>query len=371
MSLRSLIPDSNSLESFVPGRRRHASGAFVDVVDVQEAYVNGFHGCFVDSDESPDWCRQIAKYARDEFRDAHGGNNWLAEQVMPSNLMGTGAGKRAINFAYIMKVMASALAGAQSMGNCVAWAERELSNTLVGMAIAAGDMRRMDYRHGTALVYGSRGTMSQGMDLGTAAQIVSTIGQSEEKDYGNGLDLSTQSLDENAGNKWGRGGPPQALKDAVKGDTIKKTWYIQDLTADLLKDALYNEGVINTGSTWTGKGPANPVCAGLKSIGGHSQACLGYDDTDEFRAWYQQTAGSAVPAGEFAVIMDQSWPPNWIALTNWPEHLWGPRPEGAWVLWFKHFVQLCGGRYGECQAQTGVNGFVPRRLPDWGTWSYL
>ena len=366
--MRDMIPESNELEAFVPRRAMLGDGS-APVQFIQAAYDQGFQGAFIDGEESPYWCKQIARYHRARFLASRAAGDRYVEDVIPASLQGTGKGKRACNWAYVMKVLPNALSGNQDYGNCVAWGVREISNTLVGMAIAAGDVKRIEVRHGTALVYGSRGSNSQGMVLDTAHEVVNTIGQSEEKDYGNGLDLSTEDKDEAAGNKWGRSGPPDALKAAVSGDTIRKVWAFQSLTADLAMDALWNEGCINTGSSYTGQGPADPICRGLKNIGGHDQACLGYDDTDEFRMWYKQTTGKTLTEPVF--IMDQSWGADWITLSNWPEQFWGPRPEGAWVLKWSDFNNLCGGRYGEAYGLTGINGFIARRLPDWGGWQCL
>ena len=61
---------------------------------------------------------------------------------------------------------------------------------------------------------------------------------------------------------------------------------------------------------------------------------------------------------------DQSWGPNWINVTNWPEQFWGPRPEGCWVTTMSDAVRIFRD-WGDAWAMTGIDGFVARRIPDW------
>jgi hypothetical protein len=68
--------------------------------------------------------------------------------------------------------------------------------------------------------------------------------------------------------------------------------------------------------------------------------------------------------------MDQSWGPDWIAMRNWPEQLWGTRPEGAFVLAMSSYLRLLAD-WGQGFGLTGAKGFVARRLPDWGSAQYL
>lgn len=371
MSIREFIPDSNTIAGFAPRHATLQPDEPTQAVYVQAAYETGFQGAFIDSDDVPLWSRKIAKSVIRKFKAERGANDWSIERTFPAALQGSGAGKRACNFQYIQKVLANALAGSQSFGNCVAWAKREISNTILGMNIATGDLGRVTHRHGTALVYGLRGSSGQGMSLSDSFETVTKIGQSEEKNYEGIADLSTQALDENAGNKWGRGGPPDALAKAVSGDTLRKAWMIESPTADIIRDILWNEGCVDTGSSYTAAGPCNPIAKGLKGIGGHDQAYLGYDDTDEFRELHAKTTGQKLSASEFVVFMDQSWGPSWIDLSNWYETLWGPRPEGMVCLLSSDALRLCGGRSGEAWGVVGAAGFLPPRMPDWGGWVCL
>jgi hypothetical protein len=93
----------------------------------------------------------------------------------------------------------------------------------------------------------------------------------------------------------------------------------------------------------------------LQAIGGHAQAVLGYDDTDEFRSWYKQNTGQTL--NDYVVIHDQSWG-NWnpISADKWPSHLWGAKPEGAWVVTGRDFMRLVS-QWWDCYAFIDMGGF--------------
>lgn len=367
-----LVPAANALQRFLPplsyGQQQQRGLRRALSIAIQEAYEGGFFGCFTSGNESPEWARQAAERGRDEFRDTAGRNRWLVAQIMPTAVQGAGRGKRALNWVYTQQARPNAYAGSQDYGNCRAWSMRACTSTLLGMAAATGDLKRLDVRHGTALVYAHRGHSSDGMAMGTGCTVVTTIGQSEEKNYGEGLDLSTEEKDEAAGARWGRSGPPQSLLDACRGDLVQRAWALGgEVTADMVQDVFWNEGVIDHGSNRTAGAASDGLISPLKRIGGHAQAALGYDDTDEFRAWYREATGKVLT--EAVVINDQSWG-NWLSLSRWPDHLWGPRPEGAWVVTMSDFLAILRN-WGDGWAMTGASGFVPRRLPDFGTAAYL
>lgn len=327
------------------------------------AWYESHHGCFGDHEGCPTWARLVARYDRQVFIDRMGLNRYRVESVFPSALTGTGEGKKSLNHLHILDYIPTAYEGRQDYNNCRSWSMKFSTMTCLGMDIASGDLHRTEFRHGTALVYGSRKSSSDsGMSMGRGCEIVTTIGQSEQKDYGF-VDLSTEKADESYGTTWGRSGPPAQLVAAVKGDQVERAYWIEQPTAALVKDLFYNQCTLDTGSQLTGSGPGNPL-VGLRSIGGHAQAATGYDDTDECRARLD------LPAGESVVFMQQSWEPNWITINNWPDDLWGKRPEGAWPITMTNFLKLVRN-WNDTWCITGINGFVARKLPDWASHIYL
>lgn len=336
------------------------------ITDIAAAYLAGYSGCLLDRPEMPEWIRQVAREDDAELQEA-GGMRMLA-QGLPSNLTGSGRGKRAMNHVYAMRYLPQAYSGSQRYGNCRAWSARHATLTLVGEQIALGAAHRLDHRHGTALVYGMRGSASQGMTMSRGIQVLLEIGQSEERAYPE-LDLSTQRADEHAGNSWGRSGTPQWLRDAVKDDRFVRGWNLgRSPNADTVRDVLWNEGIIDHGSTFTAAESRNGLISSLRSIGGHAQCCTGYDDTDEMREWVERECGVDLK-GDMLVVNQQSWG-SWLSLLKWPTDLWGPRPEGAWVVTGADFLRILGN-WGDGWGLTGVDGFVARRLPDWGSEVYL
>jgi hypothetical protein len=92
---------------------------------------------------------------------------------------------------------------------------------------------------------------------------------------------------------------------------------------------------------------------------------MGYDDTDEFREWYREKTGKRL--NDWVGIFDQSWGDDWLRVNDWPEHLWGPRPGGAFVLEGSVVAsRMLDTRYGEAIAMSRVEGFPMLELPDWG-----
>jgi len=327
------------------------------------AWYEGHSGVLCDHEDCPAWARRVARYDRDQFIAHAGVNRYRVESVFPSELAGTGEGKKSINHLHVLDYIPTAYDGNQDYNNCRSWSMKFSTMTVLGMDIASGDLHRSEFRHGTALVYGSRKSSSDsGMTMSRGCEIVTKTGQSEQKDYGF-VDLSSEKNDEAYGMNWGRSGPPAQLVEAVKGDVIERAYWVESPTAAIMKDLFYNQSTLDTGSNLTGSGPGNPL-VGLRSIGGHAQAATGYDDTDECRARLN------LPAGESVVFMQQSWPVNWITINGWPTDLWGPRPEGCWPITMTNFLKIARN-WNDTWCIVGLRGFVARRLPDWGSQIYL
>jgi hypothetical protein len=317
----------------------------------------------VDVEGEPDYARQIARAADMEFR-ASCRNGYRAEEVMSGPIVGSGKGKRSVLFQATMKVHPQTLAGSQDYGNCTSWMTREMTGTLMAIAHLLGTAQHPEDRPGTAVVYGSRGHSSQGMALSTAMSVIHNKGIQLEAAYCDGrYDLSTERADESAGNSWGRSGPPGCILEAIHNDRVDQVSAVRDVDAAM--DLLASGYPIGTGSTLTG-GSGDPICS-LKRIGGHAQACLGYDDTDEFRDWYKQATGKTLREAVF--LMDQSWG-NWNSLSHYPEHLWGPACEGLWVVTRSDFGKIIND-WGNAYAIADLVGFPLREIPDWGSSEYL
>lgn len=324
------------------------------------AYQMGFHGAFIDYEELPDWARRIARWARDKLR-RNARCELRAENAIARDLHGIGSGKRAVHFRHAMQIDPSIHTGNQDAGNCTPWMTREMVGDEWCADIAErGEAQEYVKRPGTAVVYGSRGHSGAGMDLATAMDVVHNRGIQLEISYlGGKYDLSTEARDEAAGVAWGRSGPPADLLAEIAGDRIEQVSLVTDEQA--IKDLLFMGHFLGHGSTRTARSSGDPI-APLQTIGGHAQEVMGYDDTDEFRDFYRERTGKTL--NDWVAIHDQSWG-DWNTITNWPDHLWGPKPEGAWVITGSDLMRIVR-EWGDCWAISNVLGFPMRTLPDWG-----
>lgn len=363
--LRPDVPRVNDLDLWADRIVRFRKGNQEGMAEI--ALFNGLHGTFIDSEDAPEWSRRIARWASDKLR-AECRNGWRAEDQIALELRGKGRGQRAVHFQHAMNLDPKIFTGSQSNNNCCAWCTREIVGACIAVdKIENGELHGYETRPGTAGPYANRGSRADaGMALSEGAEAVHVNGITLEKNYKEvGIDISTQKLDEAAGVKWGASGVPSALRDIVKGDLIEQVSNVQEEEAVL--DILFGGSFISTGSTRTAGDDGDPISP-IGSVGGHAQAMIGYDDTDEFRERYKQTTGKTL--NDWVGIFDQSWGPNWRTVKNWPEHLWGPRPEGAFVLVGKDAMKLIT-IWGEALAMCKVKGYPLRKLPDWGSGEYL
>jgi len=224
----------------------------------------------------------------------------------------------------------SYVANGMGVHNCVAasWGWEGM-NLIAGTQILALE-KPFEWKsvYGTALIYACRGHSGQGMTMAGAANATNKYGTQIRDLYCNGkYDFREEDKDETYGANWGSSGPPSDLT----AETILKPHRAVSsfsANADAVMDVLYNGGFIHTGSTITGESKGDPVSKAT-GVGAHAQTFIGYDDTDEFRQYYQQTTGKALT--EAVVLIGQTWG-IWNTVTNWPKHLWGAYPEGTFVL---------------------------------------
>jgi hypothetical protein len=327
------------------------------------------HGCWVDAEGVDGWMRREARYALDRLK-SNLRCQWHAGDAIADNLKGKGRGKRAVHFQLAVKLDANILSGYQNYNNCTAWSTRGgVGCCLAYDIIARGDLHEYKARPGTACIYANRGYRGDdGEALSYGIEAVHQNGIGLEIEYP-GYDLSTQKLDEAAGVKWGKSGVPADLAELIKNDLIEQVSEVSD--ADAVMDIMFGGACIITGSTKTAGGTGDPISPLGPIGGGHAQVMIGYDDTDEFRAWYEETAGKKIT--DWVAIFDQTWPETaCVKITNWPEHLWGPRPPGAFVLAGKDAMKLIDDSgYGQGTAISALAGFQLLNLPDWGAFTVL
>jgi hypothetical protein len=329
-----------------------------------KAYGHGrFHGAFLDGDGAPGWARTIARHERAMLLDTIEGDGRL-EDMISTDIQGIGKGQRAVHWNHHLRQdPVRGLRGNQDYGNCTAWALREITGCEWGTDIAhRGEPQRYTKRPGTAVTYGSRGHAGQGSALATLVRVVTTKGIQVEDVYCDGrYDLRNEVDDERYGNSWGRGGPPSCILQEIAEDKIESWGYVREEEA--IKDTLFAGHFLFHGSTLTANTSSNRLVSPLASIGGHAQALIGYDDTDEARDWIKQHTGTDL-RGDWVAINDQSWG-RWNTFPDdqWPSHLWGQRPEGVWCIKGSDLMRIVR-QWNDCIAISNVLGF-PRRDLTW------
>jgi hypothetical protein len=254
------------------------------------------------------------------------------------------------------------LAGSQDYGNCTSWAIKYLINHVLGTEIAAlGEFHQWIASAATCITYGGRGSSGQGMSLMRAVQIIRDIAIAFMIKY-DSYDLRDEDTEESLGNRWGRSGVPDKLIKECQGERMTHVLELEDLgDMDTVKDLLFGGAGLIHGSQLTGTTNGKLV-SGLKRIGGHAQALVGYDDTEEFQKWYRDSTGK--PASGTVYINLQSWG-NWnnFDVSLWPDHLWGERPQGAWMLW-EEDQRTVHQNWGNVFAISKFEGLVSD-VPDW------
>lgn len=317
--MRFKVPESNKLKvnfSAVGGGFRSSLGDAIG-----RAHEN-FVGCFL-SNEGPSWATAIEKYERDSF---------LANAPIPrfSEVSGlaSGRGKRAVNWNYAMMLDPRAYLGNQDYGNCtfVSMGWKTMTMIMAYRILGLKLEERWRARHGSVW-YCTRGHCSQGSALSQAAKSVLNLGLQVMDDKYDGYDFSDENTDEKYGNSWCRTGPPQALVDQTKTNKHLAVALLDDGSTDAWMDVLYNGGSIHTGSVTTARKDGDPVSS-FGSVGPHAQSILGYDDTQEFKDWYYGRTGKR-RAQRYVT-------------KNWPDHLWGRQPQGAFVLPLRGTIQRMG-----------------------------
>lgn len=334
---RFTIPKSNDLDSRFSVNLAD-TGSIASQVSraMLDAYRAGMISCFVDDEEQPTWACQAEQYDRDEFL-ANAKYPVFSEFGSPLQA-NSGKGKRAVYWNYALRLDRRSFVMRQNYSNCTFCSLAEGMNLMRGFRqLGLGLSDDWKSRHGTVW-YCLRGHCGNGSSLSSAANAITRYGLQLRMSYcGGKYDFTDEDYDEKCGQKWCRSGPPDDLAKETQKALHHTVSFERDVTADVVRDTLFNGGFIHHGSSRTGTG-GSPV-GGLQRIGAHAQAVLGYDDTDEWREWYERTAGVKARPHDFPVINDNTWGPGWISVKNWPSHLWGAYPEGAWVAWYSDMAK--------------------------------
>jgi len=330
---------------------------FENVYDVVNAYESGFIGAYSDTEAADRLKEDIA---------ASGGQPNSAMACKEFGLSGSGVGKLSLPVMEILKLYPDCLpGGAQGRGDCVSWSARNSALGTMCCEITSGkpdpesgrlegapdvsDAGRLAGVLSTEAIYNWRRHGGDGWSCAAAARVMlKESGLWLRQNYPEiGVDFTRYSS-RNAG-IYGRNTPPDSWL-AIGKDHLVQTITEVDGFEDL-RDLLHNGYCVSScgGESWSSSRDENGFSERTRKGWAHALAYLGVDDRPETIAKYSDPL----------VLVQNSWG-EWngggtkILGTNLDI------PVGSfWSRWSD-----MKNRY--MVAVSGVNGWPPKKLPDYG-----
>ena len=360
--LAKLIPSSNdfSLRALEGDAKTSA---------LEAAYEQGFTGCF-DGPENEGWAKRIASYDNDEFLYDTPQKNKYFSEIFDSLSADEADGCHVYTKHAFEQFKASAahpdsddiFGVVQNHGICVDSSNVEMKAGLLGVRAADPLIAEILKYLPAHYAYAERGYCSHGWGMGSCARVNSQVGWCPAtvlEIAGNELDWREEDAHEYAvARDWCRSGLPEWLKAYCREHY---PWEESAVTRfdgglDALRKLFQNKGQFHHGSNSTSaSGKPNR----WKRIGGHAQTACGGDWSDECLKWFADK-GYRLDDGDFWVPNHQTWG-RWSGQLDadlWPEHLWGPQPDGAWVCGAKDLLKRVSG-YAYLPLLKGVPGAGP------------
>lgn len=265
------------------------------------------------------------------------------------NIKGSGKGKRALLWQYVLHFDPVAFEEKQTTGDCVSHGSRGARDVTRATAILANNEPWDYYNRGaTEPTYGARGHSGQGMSPARASRFERDTGFLSREDHGV-VDLSVYNS--SIGTGWGSRGVPDDVKELCSRNKVNHIRLIK--SQEDLMDAMFNGYAAHSGQSaaWASS-PSSRNVHERKSPGwNHDMAIVGYDDTLEFwpfRVWFIQN----------------SWGKFNRPVKDWPS-VYPTQPPGMIVTSADDF-DVCV-RSNDCWVYGGIDGYPPQKLPDLGT----
>ena len=344
--LQDVIPEGNRIEVWFA---RHSNSGSTKTEILETAYSSGFIGAFLDRDDMPTWARRAAEYLDREFEYDTPGTKKLFSDV--ANQLADGDGERYPNFRYALefwerngKKGVEPYTAAQDYGSCVDASCSEHETTMFGWRAAQQQYNEIYIHPAAWYKYANRGYCSDGWSGSGIAAVARRVGCAFRCKYelpGGTVDFTDDDENERiVARKWCRSGIPEWLAAHTSANHGYADGAITRYDGDVagLKKVMKAGGVLHAGGTRTSGGP-KPFTPGR--TGSHMQSVVGYDDTDECRKWFRDNHDIVIPDDDFPIICHQTWGSGWrgeCGDSYWPKHLWGPKPQGAWVCSAKWFL---------------------------------
>jgi len=334
----------------------------------------GVIGVFLDDEDEPSWAREIARYDLRQFRAETPHRAKRFGDVEPH--LASGEGEFHVNSADAARLWSEdenseediPFRRAQNYGSCVDASLAEGITGMLGWRAARPEYREKWLSPAGWYEGANRGYTADGQSLAQAALIYSQIGYALMVEYrGDGSQVADLNGDDNnewlVWRKWTKdGGIPEWMEEITAERHPFHDGAITEFEGGLreLRKVLAAGGFLQTGGTYTSGGPGDPISP-VGRVGSHAQVCCGYDDSDQFRAWYKDRGGK-LRNGDFPIVMHQTWGDRWSGWCppeNWPEW-WGIRPSGAWCWWASDLLRYLGaGSFAYLPYLKGVPDEIP------------
>jgi hypothetical protein len=296
--------------------------------ELRKAYAGGFKGTKCDPEG-------LANLLGDLLHPLFGASAYSLE--------GDGKGKVSLPFKSLLKFDPSfGPSESQTTGDCVSHATRNAVDVTRAVEIdIKGESEGFLHRGATEAIYGSRGHGGQGMACSEAARFVSQEGGILlRKDYGY-VDFSV--YDSSLGAKWGREGIPDSVEKEGHRHRVNTVSLV--VSTDEARDAL-------------GNGYALSVCSGL-----------GFSSRRDENG-YANVRGSWNHAMAFIGCNDtkKNGGPGFLIQNSWGKWNGGDKsydqPDGSFWIDYATAQRMLNAR--GSWVFSDVDGFPPRKLPDYG-----
>jgi hypothetical protein len=330
---------------------------FENVYDVVEAYNKGFIGAYADTD--------AGEKLRNEIQAA-GGEPDGRMACQTYGLAGSGKGKLSLPVVEILKLYPDCLpGGAQGRGDCVSWSSRNAALGTMCCEITSGkpdpesgrlegapdvsDTARINGVLSTEAIYNWRRHGGDGWSCQAAARVMlKESGLWLRKQYPEiNVDFTRYSA-RNAG-LYGTRTPPESWLKIGREHLVQTVTEVDNY--ETLRDLLHNGYCVSScgGESWSNVRDTHGVSKRTPRGWAHALAYLGVDDRDVIIQLY----------GEPLVLIQNSWG-DW---NDGGRRIYGTDidiPIGSfWARWSD-----MKNRY--MVAVSGVNGWPPQTLPDYG-----
>lgn len=266
------------------------------------------------------------------------------------NMAGSGEGKRALLWPYVIALDPLSFTEVQDTGDCSSHAARNARDGTRAVQICI-QKKPEDFvvRGATEPTYGARGHSGQGMSPAVAAMFEKDVGFLVRKKYEGVVDLGKYTS--RIGTNWGSTGVPENVKELCRQHrvgVIRQIAHVSDA-----RDALANGYCLASGQFASWAAAPNSQDIHPRTSGGwsHSMATVGMDFTRKH--W---------PFDVF--FIQNSWGGWNQKPKNWPAD-YPPWVPGMIVTKADDWEVCVSG--GDCYAYGSVDGFPPQKLPDYGT----